>query len=67
MAFNASKCKVMHAGPHNPRFSYTIGGEVIGETEEEKDIGVQINKNMMLSSHCSKAAGRATAVLRQLT
>ncbi len=40
---------------------------MIGETEEEKDIGVQINKNMKPSSHCSKAAGRATAVLRQLT
>ena len=32
----------------------------------EKDIGVQVTKNLKPSAHCSKAAGRATAVLGQL-
>ena len=26
MQFNASKCSVMHLGPSNPKFSYTMGG-----------------------------------------
>ena len=34
--------------------------------EEEKDIGVVMQKNLKPSKHCKKAADIASAVLRQL-
>jgi hypothetical protein len=66
MSFNFSKCKIMHVGLHNPGFEYTMRGTVIGTTEEERDIGVAVTKNLKPSAQCSKAAGRAAAVLGQL-
>jgi hypothetical protein len=41
-------------------------GVRLEETEEERDIGVAVTKNLKPSAQCSKAAGRATAVLGQL-
>ena len=46
MSFNVSKCKVMHIGRHNPQYEYTMGGIKLGTTEEERDIGVAIAKNL---------------------
>jgi hypothetical protein len=66
MSFNLEKCKVMHVGAHNPAFEYFMRGMRLEETEEERDIGVIVTKNLKPSAQCSKAAGRATAVLGQL-
>jgi hypothetical protein len=66
MSFNISKCKIMHVGKNNPCYEYTMRGVKLGVTEEERDIGVVITKNLKPSEQCSKAAGRATAVLNQL-
>ena len=66
MSFNLEKCKVMHVGRNNPNYEYTMGGVKLAETDEERDIGVMISKNMKPSSQCSKAAGRAASVLNQL-
>ena len=38
MAFNASKCKVLHVGKNNPRFEYRINGIIVKETDSEKDV-----------------------------
>jgi hypothetical protein len=40
-------------------------GEKVSTTEEERDIGVAITKNLKPAAQCSKAAGKAMAVLRQ--
>ena len=66
MSFNFAKCKIMHVGRHNPGYEYFMRGEKIGTTEEERDIGVIITKNLKPAAQCSKAAGRAMAVLSQL-
>jgi hypothetical protein len=66
MTFNIEKCKVMHVGKNNPCFEYTMNGVKLSTTEEERDIGVVISKNLKPSEQCSKAAGRATAVLNQI-
>jgi hypothetical protein len=66
MSFNTDKCKIMHVGLHNQNFEYTMRGTRICTTEEERDIGISVTKNLKPSAHCSKAAGRATAVLGQL-
>ena len=66
MSFNLAKCKIMHVRNNNPGYEYTMRGTKIGTTEEEKDIGVVITKNLKPSVQCSRAAGRATAVLTQI-
>ncbi len=67
MQFNVSKCKVMHMGHANPKFSYSMNGQELEETEEERDIGVVISSNMKPSAQCSVAARTAQSVLGQLT
>jgi ribonuclease P/MRP protein subunit RPP40 len=66
MAFNLKKCKIMHIGRHNPQFEYYMRGEKVSTTVEERDIGVAITKNLKPAAQCSKAAGRAMALLHQI-
>jgi hypothetical protein len=42
--------------------SYFMRGVKLGTTEEERDIGVTVARNLKPSAQCNKAAGRATAV-----
>jgi ribonucleases P/MRP protein subunit RPP40 len=67
MSFNVSKCRVMHTGHNNPRYQYTMNGEVLKETEEETDIGVTVTANMKYSAQCRKAARTAQTVLAQVS
>lgn len=66
MSFNLSKCKIMHVGLHNPQYDYYMRGTKLGTTDEERDIGVLVTKNLKPSAQCSQAAGRAMSVLGQL-
>jgi ribonuclease P/MRP protein subunit RPP40 len=66
MSFNIAKCKVMHVGRNNPEYEYTMRGVKLGKTDEERDIGVMVSKNLKPSSQCEKAAGRAMAMLNQI-
>jgi len=66
MEFNAEKCKVMHVGRSNQCFN-AMGGVALGETEEEKDVGVTIHQSPKLSRQCVRAAQTARGVLGQLT
>ena len=48
---STSKCKVLHFGKNNPKYSYTMGGfapggTVLESTKEEKDIGVIISDSL---------------------
>ena len=67
MEFNAGKCKVMHFGINNPRHQYSMGGQVLETTEEEKDIGMVVTSNLKPSRQCAKAASTAAAVLSQIS
>ena len=71
MVFNADKCKVLHFGKHNQRFSYTMGGyapagTVLAEDSQEKDVGVIIHESLKPSAQCAKAASKAKQVLGQM-
>jgi hypothetical protein len=67
MEFNVKKCKVMHIGHNNIRQEYFMNGEQLGVTEEERDIGVLVSKNLKPNSQCSKAARTAQTVLSQIS
>ncbi len=66
MEFNFKKCKVMHMGFNNQRYKYTMGGEQLEVTEEERDIGVNMTSSLKPSQQCKKAARTAQTVLSQL-
>ena len=56
----------MHVGRNNPEYEYNMDNVKMTVVEEERDIGVTVQKNMKPSKHCKKAADTASAVLRQL-
>jgi hypothetical protein len=64
MAFNVSKCKIMHVG--NPNYRYFMCGEELKSVEEETDVGVVIHNTLKPAKQCEKAANTAGAVLRLL-
>jgi hypothetical protein len=63
MKFNEAKCKILHIGRHNPKYSYTMNGTTLDSTTCEKDVGVYINDDLKPSTQCSKAASKASTVL----
>jgi Reverse transcriptase (RNA-dependent DNA polymerase) len=67
MAFNTDKCKIMHIGRNNPEHRYFMHGQELKTTEEEKDIGILVNKTLKPANHCDKAANTALGVLSQIT
>jgi hypothetical protein len=66
MAFNVKKCKVLHLGYNNSKQVYTMHGQQLETTEEERDIGVMVSNTLKPSAQCRKAAQTAQAVLGQL-
>ena len=59
LKFNDEKCKTMHFGYSNPRYSYELNSNKLEPTSEEKDLGVIISDNLQPSVQCAKAANRA--------
>jgi hypothetical protein len=67
MEFNVKKCKVMHIGFNNPAQCYSMDNQQLGVTEEERDIGVSMTRNLKPSAQCAKAAKTAQTVLSQVS
>jgi hypothetical protein len=67
MEFNVKKCKVMHVGHNNRKHVYTMGGQQLEETEEERDIGVSVMRTLKPAAQCGKAARTGQMVLGQLS
>ncbi len=67
MAFNIKKCKVMHLGRSTVKHKYTMSGEKLASTTEERDVGVAVLADLKPSAQCTKAARTAAAVLGQIS
>ena len=67
MEFNVDKCHIMHIGPRNKEYQYTMGGEELKSSEYEKDLGVLIQQNLRQSQQCAKAVKTANMVLGQIS
>ena len=63
MEFNVKKCKIIHIGKRNKRFTYKINENEIEVTEEEKDLGVMMTDDLKPTRQCEKAAANAHAAL----
>ena len=63
MSFNVDKCTVMHMGKNNEEFQYKMGTGTLKKSEQEKDLGVTINRSGKSSVQCGIAVKKANAVL----
>ena len=63
MHFNIEKCKVMHLGNKNNCNEYHMGGKLLEEVEEEKDLGVIMSNKFKVDKQCVKVAKKANQVL----
>ena len=63
MEFNVDKCKVMHLGNKNPKHTYTMGGENLAVTTEEKDLGVIFDEKLEFGKHIKVIVSRANRML----
>ncbi|PIK46567.1 hypothetical protein BSL78_16576 [Apostichopus japonicus] len=63
MLFNIDKCKVMHIGSSNQKFTYNLNGVELQEVSVERDLGIYIDSSLQPSKHCLEAAKRGNRVL----
>ena len=69
MRFNIEKCKVLHFGATNPQNNYTMFDPITSvqipllKTTCEKDLGVNIDKDLKFSIHTSTQVNKANRIL----
>ena len=68
MRFHPLKCKVMHLGSTNPGREYTMmttdGNEhTLQAVNEEKDLGITIDKKLSFSKHVTNQVNKANKIL----
>src|SRR6218665_2406714 len=63
MLFNLEKCSVMHMGKGNQELSYEMGGKVLKVSEEERDLGVIMQRSAKPSRQCAEASRKANSTL----
>ena len=63
MLFSTDKSKIIHFGFNNNESSYVLGTSTLCMVDEDRDLGVIIDKTLKSSKQCSKVADAANAVL----
>jgi ribonuclease P/MRP protein subunit RPP40 len=63
MQFNVTKCKIIHLGAKNKKESFSLGGNELIKTTEEKDLGVIITDNFKVARQCASAAKKGFQML----
>jgi len=63
MLFNIDKSKVIHFGFNNKGADYLLGFSKLSSADEERDLGVIIDKSLKPSKQCMKSARAGNAVL----
>ena len=63
LPFNTGKCKVLHLGNSNPCHRYKMNGERLAQVNDEKDLGVIIDKDLRFHKHAAAAVKTANSRL----
>ena len=61
LAFNATNCQVMHFARENPKL--VMNGCTLGETTQERDLGVIIDKDLKFHVYTAAAVKKANQLL----
>ena len=59
LTFNKSKCKHVHFGPPNNASRYQMGGDIITQSTEEKDLGITIDEKLKSQIHINNQTKKA--------
>ena len=62
-----NKCKVLHAGKVNKGYKYELNSTLLPVTEEEKDLGVTVTKDLHWGTHIQKCIGKANSMTGWVT
>ena len=60
MLFNFGKCNCLHTGHGNEDAQYRMGGTVLNITVKEKDLGLTVSADVMVSEQCGMQHRRET-------
>ena len=63
MNFNVDKCTVMHVGTNNQNYNYAMGNQNLAEVNQQRDLGVLIDKNLKWKSQVEASFKRANSVI----
>ena len=63
LPFNYGKCKCLHLGKNNQGNSYYMNGKCLSHVENEKDLGVIIDKELKFHKQSAAAVMKANRVL----
>lgn len=61
--FNTDKCKVLHIGKSNPKYSYNISNIQLDTCSSEKDLGVLFDNKLTFDNHINYAVNKANSML----
>ena len=63
LPFNIGKCKCLHIGICNPCWKYKMSGRPLEDVDEEKDLGVIIDKDLKFHRQAAAAVKKANSSL----
>ena len=63
MLFNVCKCKVLHVGKKNSKVEYSLMGQKIPVSNEEKDLGVYFDESFKSNCNCNRVSKAVSKVV----
>ena len=63
MSFNVDKCSVIHIGHNNMKSNYNISNQQLPTTNQQRDLGIIITKDLKWKKQSKKSCKTAKRVL----
>ena len=63
MSFNVDKCSVIHIGHTNMQNNYNMSNQQLPITDQQRDLGIIISKDLKLQKQTEKSCKTANIVL----